>query len=121
EYEDFVDCFLSTVNGRVPALVGATALGTHEVVARLRFAQERGADGTLLGLPMWQPCTDEMAISFYESISEAFPELGIMVYGNIGAFRYDFKTEFWAELAERAPTVCSAKFGRLSMYGELLE
>lgn len=55
EYETFVDCVLGTVRGRVPTFVGATQLGTHEVVHRTRFARDHGADGILLGLPMWQP------------------------------------------------------------------
>jgi dihydrodipicolinate synthase/N-acetylneuraminate lyase len=121
EYRAFVDCFLSTVNGRVPTFVGATAMGTHQIVARLRFAQERGATGTLLGLPMWQPCTGEMALEFYATISQAFPDLSIMVYGNPNAFRYDFPTEFWAQLVERAPTAMSAKFGSPGNYRELLD
>ena len=121
EWREFVDCFLSTVNGRVPTIVGATAMGTHEIVSRLRFAQERGADGTLLGLPMWQPCTDDMALSFYETISEAFPELAIMVYGNPNAFRYEFPAHFWAELVKRAPTATCAKFGSPMNYQEILD
>lgn len=121
EYRTFVDCFLSTVNGRVPTFVGATTLGTHQTVARLRFAQEHGATGTLLGLPMWQPCTEEMALDFYETISSAFPDLALMVYGNPNAFRYDFPVEFWARLVERAPTAMSAKFGSPANYREILD
>src|SRR5579862_3577501 len=57
DYEAFVDCLLATVNRRVPTFVGTTALGAHEVFRRLRFIRERGAAGTLLGMPMWQPCS----------------------------------------------------------------
>jgi dihydrodipicolinate synthase/N-acetylneuraminate lyase len=121
EYRAFTDCFLSTVNGRVPTFVGTTTMGTHQTVSRLRFAQEHGATGTMLGLPMWQPCTDDMALSFYETISGAFPELAIMVYGNPMAFRYTFPTEFWAELVKRAPTAICAKFGQAPIYQELLD
>src|SRR6476661_4951495 len=39
EYEAFVDCILATMNKRIPTFVGTTALGTHEVVRRTRFAQ----------------------------------------------------------------------------------
>src|SRR5262245_9857440 len=53
--EKFVDCVLSTTRRRVPTFIGATALGTHEIIKRIRFAKERGATGTLLGIPMWQP------------------------------------------------------------------
>jgi trans-o-hydroxybenzylidenepyruvate hydratase-aldolase len=110
EYETFVDCLLSTVKKRVPTFVGTTALGAHEVVRRLRFVKERGATGTLLGLPMWQPCTLEMALEYYESISKAFPDLALMVYANSRAFRYDFGVEFWRRVRSRAPTVMASKF-----------
>ena len=121
EWEIFVDCFLSTVDGRVPTFVGTTALGTHSIVARMRFLKERGADGTLLGLPMWQPCTEEMAVKFYASMSDAFPELAIMVYANPHTFRFDFGPSFWAGVVDRAPTVVTAKFASPAGYAECLE
>ncbi len=112
EYEAFVDCVLATVRKRIPTFVGTTALGTHEVVRRTRFAGERGADGVLLGLPMWQPLTVDMAVEYYRSISEAFPKLSIMVYGNGRAFRFSFPPEFWTRVVDVAPTLTSAKYSR---------
>ncbi|HLQ32646.1 MAG TPA: dihydrodipicolinate synthase family protein [Chloroflexota bacterium] len=112
DYEAFVDCLLATVNRRVPTFVGTTALGAHEVFRRMRFIRERGADGTLLGMPMWQPCTVDMAVEYYASMSEAFPELAIMVYANSRAFRFDYTPEFWGRVVDKAPTVMSAKFSR---------
>jgi trans-o-hydroxybenzylidenepyruvate hydratase-aldolase len=112
EYEGFVDCVLATVRKRIPAFIGTTALGTHEVVRRTRFAADRGADGILLGLPMWQPLTVDMAVAYYRSISEAFPRLAIMVYGNGRAFRFAFPPEFWARVIEVAPTLMAAKYSR---------
>ena len=112
EYEAFVEVFLGTVRKRVPTFVGTTQLGTHEIVARTRFAAERGADGILLGLPMWQPLTDEMAIRHYQTMSEAFPDLALMVYGNSRAFRYKFPPLFWEAVSTHAKTVMSAKFAR---------
>jgi trans-o-hydroxybenzylidenepyruvate hydratase-aldolase len=122
EYECFVDTFLKSVRGRVPAFVGTSALGTHEVIRRTRFANERGADGILLGLPMWQPCTIEMATRYYASISEAFPELALMVYANARAFRFNFSDPaFWQALLPVAPTVMAAKFSRANGLLPLLE
>lgn len=112
EYQAFVDCVLSTVRKRVPTFVGTSALGTHEVIARTRFARERGADGVLTGLPQWQPCTTDMAVEFYKSLSTAFPDLSVMVYANTRAFRYAFGPEFWERVVTAAPTVMSAKFAR---------
>lgn len=116
EFNAFADCLLSTVNQRVPTLVGATTLGTHETVRRLRFLRERGADGTMLGLPMWQPCSEDQAVKFYASISEAFPDMAIMVYANQHAFRFNFPPSFWAGVAAMAPTATSAKFANPASY-----
>ena len=112
EYEGFVDCVLATMKKRIPTFVGTTALGTHEVIRRTRFAGERGADGVLLGLPMWQPLTVDMAVEYYRSVSEAFPKLGIMVYGNGRAFRFSFPPEFWTRVVDAAPTLMAAKYSR---------
>jgi trans-o-hydroxybenzylidenepyruvate hydratase-aldolase len=110
DYENFVDCVLSTTSQRVPTFIGATALGTHEIVRRIRFLRERRATGTLLGIPMWQPATLEMAVDFYATISKAFPDFAIMVYANTRAFRYDFGVEFWRRIASQAPSVICSKF-----------
>ena len=64
DYEAYVTCLLETVGGRVPTFVGTTALGGHEIAQRIRFVKDRGATGTLLGIPMWQPATLDMAVTF---------------------------------------------------------
>lgn len=120
DYEAFVDCVLKTVKKRIPTFMGTTALGTHETVRRTRFAAERGADGILLGLPMWQPCTIDMAIDHYQGVSEIFPRLAIMVYGNARAFRFKFPPEFWSRVIKAAPTVMSAKFSRPQLLPDAL-
>jgi dihydrodipicolinate synthase/N-acetylneuraminate lyase len=121
DYEAFADCLLQTVNRRIPAFIGTSALGGHQVAARMRFIRERGAEGTLLGLPQWQPVTTEMAVDFYKQVSEAFPEIAVMVYANARAFRYSFPLEFWQAVAREAPTITSAKFSRPKNLGDLLE
>jgi dihydrodipicolinate synthase/N-acetylneuraminate lyase len=118
DYEAFVDCLLTTARQRIPIFVGTTALGTHEIVRRIRFVKERGATGTLLGIPMWQPATREMAVKFYASISVAFPDFPIMVYANARAFRFAFDIEFWRAIVEKAPTVMSSKFSNKAILGE---
>jgi dihydrodipicolinate synthase/N-acetylneuraminate lyase len=118
DYESFVDCLLKTVRGRIPTFVGTTALGGHEIARRIRFVKEHGATGTLLGMPMWQPVTPDMAVKFYASVSETFPDFPIMVYANARAFRFPFGLEFWGRIAERAPTVMSAKFSSKSILRE---
>jgi dihydrodipicolinate synthase/N-acetylneuraminate lyase len=109
EFRAFADCVARTVKRRVPLFIGATALGGHAVAERLAVVRDAGADGTLLGLPMWQPCTTDMAVKYYREVAEMFPELAIMVYANTGAFRFDFPIEFWGAVGREVPSVVAAK------------
>jgi trans-o-hydroxybenzylidenepyruvate hydratase-aldolase len=118
DYEAFVDCLLKTVRGRIPTFVGTTALGGHEIARRIRFVKERGATGTLLGIPMWQPATLDMAVEFYASVAKSFPDFPIMVYANSRAFRFPFGVDFWKAIVEKAPTVMSAKFSSKAILRE---
>ncbi len=120
DYRTFAACVVETVNHRVPTIVGTSAAGGHEVVSRMRFVQDLGADSALLGLPTWQPCTQSMAVHFYAEMSRLFPELAVMVYANARAFRYDFPFDFWKAVAKAAPTVTSAKYSRTAGLTELI-
>jgi dihydrodipicolinate synthase/N-acetylneuraminate lyase len=121
DYEAFTACVLETVNRRVPTFIGATGLSGHQVVRRLRRLQDLGVEGTLLGLPMWQPMTTDMAVDWYADVSRLFPELALMVYANARAFRHPFGADFWTALAKVAPTATSAKHSRTKDLRELLD
>lgn len=110
DYEEYVDCLLGTVHGRIPTFIGTTALGGHEIARRIKFVKERGATGTLLGIPMWQPANVDMAVKFYADVAETFPDFPVMVYANPRAFRFEFGADFWGYVSEKVPTVMSAKF-----------
>jgi trans-o-hydroxybenzylidenepyruvate hydratase-aldolase len=120
DYEVFVRCAVDVVARRVPLIVGTTALGGHEVARRLRMCRDLRVDGSLLGLPMWQPATLEMAVRFYSSVSDAFPDLPIMVYANARAFRFNFSFEFWQRVSAAAPTVISAKYSKTDGLAKLI-
>ncbi len=75
----------------------------------------------LLGIPMWQPATLEMAVQHYEGISGTFPDFPLMVYANSRAFRFDLPIEFWKQIAQKAPTVMACKGGSPKTIKELIE
>jgi len=121
DYEAYVDCLLKTVRGRIPTFVGTTALGGHEIARRIKFVKALGATGTLLGIPMWQPATLEMAVKFYTDVSQAFPDFPIMVYANPRAFRFAFDADFWEPVVAKAPTVMSAKFSSKAILKKVVD
>jgi trans-o-hydroxybenzylidenepyruvate hydratase-aldolase len=100
---------VETARGRVQIFAGATALGTREVIRQMRGLRDVGVDGALVGLPLWQTPTVENAVGFFADLSEAVPDLAVMVYSNSWFFKMKFPPEFWAGLKERAPTVVASK------------
>lgn len=121
DFDVVVDTVVEAVAGRIPTFIGATGSGGHGTARRLRKVAGSGATGALLGLPMWQPVTTEMAVDYYAQASAAFPDLAIMVYANARAFRYTFPIDFWAGVAAHAPTVTSAKVSKAPELERMLE
>jgi trans-o-hydroxybenzylidenepyruvate hydratase-aldolase len=109
EKKKFISTLVDTINGRVPFFVGATSLGTRESISQMKWIRDAGADGTMLGLPMWCAMTVPGAVRFYKDVAEAVPELAICVYANPMAFRFTFPHAFWAQVAE-IPQVITSKY-----------
>jgi trans-o-hydroxybenzylidenepyruvate hydratase-aldolase len=93
----------------VPIFVGTTTLNTRDTIAHTRFAADLGADGTMLGIPMWCAPSVETAVRFYKDVAEACPDMAIVVYANPEAFKFSFPPSFWAAVAS-IPQVIAAKY-----------
>lgn len=100
---------VETVRGRLPIFVGTTTLNTRDTIRETRWASNLGADGTMLGLPMWCAMSVPGAVRFYRDVAEGCPEMAIAVYANPEAFRFDFPPGFWAQVAE-IPQVITCKY-----------
>jgi 4-(2-carboxyphenyl)-2-oxobut-3-enoate aldolase len=82
EYKTLAAATVDAVKKRVPLFIGATSPNAREVVQRLRFVQDIGADGTLLGVPYYDAQSPDYMADFYSQIAEMFPKLGILIYHN---------------------------------------
>jgi len=109
EKQKFMAAVVESAAGRVPVFVGTTTLNTRDTIAQTRYATDLGADGTMLGLPMWCAADTAVAVGFYRDVAAACPETAICVYANTEAFKYDYPAAFWAQLAD-IPQVVSAKY-----------
>jgi trans-o-hydroxybenzylidenepyruvate hydratase-aldolase len=108
EKKAFISTAVSTARGRVPIFVGTTTLSTRETIRQTREAYELGADGTMVGPPMWNKPDVSMAVQFFKDLAEAVPEMAICVYANPFVFKFDFPPPFWAGVAD-IPQVVMAK------------
>ncbi|WP_432770900.1 MAG: aldolase [Sphingopyxis sp.] len=106
---DYMRAIVDAAGGRVPVFVGTTCLNTRDTIALTREALALGADGTMLGIPMWCAPALDVSVQFYRDVAEAVPEMNIAVYANPEAFKFDFPRAFWAQVAE-IPQVVTAKY-----------
>ncbi|AIT82152.1 dihydrodipicolinate synthase family protein [Novosphingobium pentaromativorans] len=109
ERRKFMSTAIDTAAGRVPFIAGATSLGTRDTIEMAREASDMGANGVLLGLPMWCPADTSMAVSYFRDVAEACPDTTIFIYANFAAFRYTWPPAFWAQMAD-IPQVRGVKY-----------
>lgn len=82
EFKTLAATTVEVVKKRVPLFIGTTSPNPREVVQKMKFVQEMGADGVLLGVPYYVPSTVANAVQFYHDIAALFPKLAIMIYHN---------------------------------------
>ena len=82
EYKTLAVAAVDAVKKRVPLFIGATSPNTREVVDRLKFVQDIGGDGTLLGVPYYDAQSPEYMADFYTQIAAMFPKLAFLIYHN---------------------------------------
>ena len=109
EKKKMTEVMVEASAGRVPIFAGVTTLNTRETIVQLKHARDIGADGTMLGVPMWQEIDVPGAVQFYKDVAEAVPEMAICIYANPEAFKFSFPTPFWAQVAD-IPQVVSCKY-----------
>jgi 4-(2-carboxyphenyl)-2-oxobut-3-enoate aldolase len=114
EWQQFTRAVVETAGGRVPVLAGPTTLNTRTTIERARFARDAGAQGMLLGRPMWNEMSADQVFDFYAAVAEAVPELGIVVYNNPAAFKSTITPALWERLAS-IPQVVGAKYGMVDL------
>jgi 4-(2-carboxyphenyl)-2-oxobut-3-enoate aldolase len=104
----FTGAVADTVGGRIPFFAGVTTLNTRDTVSLGRRALAAGADGLFLGRPMWLPLDDRAIVRFYTDLTEAFPDVPLVVYDNPAAFKGKISPEVYAQLA-RLPQIVATK------------
>jgi 4-(2-carboxyphenyl)-2-oxobut-3-enoate aldolase len=82
EYKTIAAATVEAAKKRVPVFIGSTSPNAREVVQRLKFVQDIGGDGTLLGVPYYDAQSPEYMADFYTQIAEMFPKLGFLIYHN---------------------------------------
>ena len=101
EQKVLIKATVEAVQKRVPLFIGCTSLNTREVLKKMQFIREAGADGVITGVPFYMPLTGDNAAQFYLDIADAFPDLAILIYHNPPYHRATIPVGAFKELVTR--------------------
>ena len=111
DFDDFrrmVDVFAAaTQEAGLPAQVGCTWLHTKGVLQRVAYAVDRGLECVQIQQPFWTPLNDTELIRFFATLSEQFPETGVVHY-NLAKSRFLHGSDY-AKILPEAPTLIGSK------------
>jgi len=109
--DEFKTLAVSTVDAvkkRVPLFIGCTSPNPREVVQKMNFVKDLGADGVLLGVPYYETLHVQDAIKFYHDIADLFPSLNIVVYHNPDNHKFTIPVAAFKELVKK-PSIIGMK------------
>ena len=99
EFNKVCDVVVSAAKGKkIAAVVSSTATSTQEVIRRAKYAEDAGADGSMLALPYAFPVTTEWAVEFFQTVDEALKgEMAIILYNIPPTVGFNVSPALWKE------------------------
>lgn len=111
--EDEFDAVTDTVVDAaddITCIVGASAQNQQEAVRRATYAEDAGADGTMIELPYMIPLQQDWVGDFYRDVDAAIDgDIGVLVYNYPPATGVDITPETWREELLDIPSVKAVK------------
>lgn len=124
EFNKVCDVDVAAVKGKkLAAIVSSTATNTREVVRRATYAENAGADGSMLAVPYAFPVTPEWAIEFYKTVDESLKgDLAIMAYNYPPLTGINMSPDMWRNGLLQIESIKAVKESNavLSHYDEVL-
>ena len=108
EWHDVAEITVSATAGRVPTIVGASALTTDQTVRFARAAEELGADAVMvLPISYWK-LTEAEVFDHYAAVANAI-SIPIMAYNNPATSGIDMSPELLARMVREIDNVTMVK------------
>ena len=101
EFQTITTAAVDTVKKRVPLFIGVTSPNSREVVRKMDFVKDTGADGVLLGVPYYETLPLPDAVRFFHDIADLFPTLNILIYHNPGNHKFTLPVGAFKELVKK--------------------
>ncbi len=91
-------CVDGSKGKKIACVVSSTATSTKEAIRRAKYAEDAGADGSMLTPPYGFPVIAQWAVEFYQMVDEALKgEMAILLYNIPPTNRFDVTAALWRE------------------------
>jgi 4-hydroxy-tetrahydrodipicolinate synthase len=81
---------------KIAAVISSTETSTRAVIRRIKYAEDVGADGSMLAVPYAFPLTEELAVEFYQTVNDAIKgDIAIMVYNYPPLTEFNISPAMW--------------------------
>lgn len=108
EFKTLAVATVDAVKKRVPLFIGCTSPNPREVIQKMNFVKDIGADGVLLGVPYYETLHHQDAVKFYHDIADLFPTLNILIYHNPDNHKFTIPVAIFPELVKK-PNIIGMK------------
>jgi len=82
----------------IATVISATSPNTQEAIRRATYAEQAGADGSMLALPYALPLTEDLAVDFFRDVNAAVDgDLALMVYNYPPLTGLNITPDMWQE------------------------
>lgn len=108
EQAQVVSCIKTTVNGRVPILLGLGGNNPQAVIARIQNTDFTGIAGILSVTPYYNKPQQAGLIAYYKAIAQALP-VPVVLYNVPGRTGVKLSAESTVELATTCPNIVATK------------
>lgn len=117
EFNKVCDVAVNAAKGKkITAVISSTSTSTKEAIRRAKYAEDAGADGSMLALPYALPVTAEWAVEFYKSVDEALKgELSIILYNMPPLTGFNVTPALWEEHLLNIKTIRAVKDSNLTI------
>ena len=108
EFKTLAVATVDAVKKRIPLFIGCTSPNPREVIQKMNFVKDLGADGVLLGVPYYETLHMQDAVKFYHDIADLFPTLNILIYHNPDNHKFTIPVAIFNELVKK-PNIIGMK------------
>jgi 4-hydroxy-tetrahydrodipicolinate synthase len=103
-------CVEASRDKKITCVISSTATNTKEVIRRAKYAEDAGADGSMIMLPYALPVTSEWAVEFYQTVDAALNgELAIILYNNPNVAGFNVTPTLWRKYLLRINSLKALK------------